>query len=105
MSQAPRPKFFCEACGAEVRQKDKICPNCGKFFASVKCPSCGFTGDSPMFRDGCPSCGYAVFAPGDGRTRADKKKRRGGTDPLPAWMYALSLLLLAALIAFIVIRQ
>ena len=34
-------KFFCENCGTEVPGKARICPVCGKFFASVKCPKCG----------------------------------------------------------------
>ena len=53
-------KFFCESCGAEVPHNSKICLNCGKFFASVRCPNCGKTGSSSTFINGCPDCGYAV---------------------------------------------
>ena len=54
-----KAKFFCENCGAEVPQNAKFCRNCGRFFASVRCPSCGFIGIADSFSKGCPSCGYA----------------------------------------------
>ena len=50
-----QPKFFCENCNAEVRRDAVICPHCGRFFSSVRCPSCGFTGTHKEFKDGCPS--------------------------------------------------
>lgn len=53
-------KFFCESCGAEVKQNAKFCNYCGKFFSSVRCPKCGCTGRTDQFTKGCPSCGYAV---------------------------------------------
>ena len=53
-------KFFCESCGSEVPRNSKVCPTCGKFFASVRCPQCGATGTNDDFRDGCPRCGYAI---------------------------------------------
>ena len=37
-----------------------VCPVCGKFFASVRCPNCGRIGSTEEFKDGCPSCGYAM---------------------------------------------
>ena len=55
-----KAKFFCESCGAEVPHNSKVCVNCGKFFASVRCPNCGKTGSSSTFINGCPDCGYAV---------------------------------------------
>ena len=105
------PKFFCEYCGTEVRQNDKVCPHCGRFFASVKCPSCGFAGDSRAFRSGCPVCGYAVNtddAARQGETRhvrgTGQKKRGSATDPLPWWIYVLSLALLALVSALVVMN-
>lgn len=120
-----RPKFFCENCGTEVRQQDRVCKHCGKFFASVKCPSCGYSGDSRVFRDGCPACGYAV--PHDGFTnfqgsRGGKgafrgrsfnkghpalghKKKVGDADPLPWWIYLVSILFLIGLFALIILRR
>ena len=53
-------KFFCESCGSEVPRNSKVCPTCGKFFASVRCPQCGRIGSNEDFKDGCPTCGYAV---------------------------------------------
>ena len=55
-----KAKFFCESCGAEVPHNSRVCVNCGKFFASVRCPNCGKTGSSSTFINGCPDCGYAV---------------------------------------------
>ena len=54
-----KAKFFCEYCDTEVPQNAKFCPRCGHFFASVRCPACGKTGDHSEFTNGCPSCGYA----------------------------------------------
>ncbi len=52
-------KFFCENCGAEVGQNSRLCTQCGRFFAAVRCPACGKTGSSNAFIKGCPVCGYA----------------------------------------------
>lgn len=101
-----KPKFFCESCGTEVKQNDKICTHCGKFFASVKCPSCGYSGDSRAFRDGCPACGYAVLAPADtSRALSSRKKKPVETDPLPVWIYIAALALLAGLVAMIILQR
>ncbi|WP_369792404.1 zinc ribbon domain-containing protein [Treponema sp. OMZ 838] len=70
-----QPKFFCENCNAEVRRDAVICPHCGRFFASVRCPSCGFTGTHKEFKDGCPSCGYA-FTPDQQENKKDNTKKR-----------------------------
>ena len=113
-SMNKQPKFFCENCNAEVRRDAVICPHCGRFFASVRCPACGFTGTHKEFKDGCPSCGYA-FTPNTcenkkGNTKKRKKKKfritryaegkvdaRIDADPLPLWIYGVVLLLCAAL--------
>lgn len=55
----PLAKFFCEFCDYEVPIDAHICPRCGHFFASVRCPVCGKVGDQSMFKHGCPKCGYA----------------------------------------------
>jgi uncharacterized membrane protein YvbJ len=61
MGEKPRkPRFFCDGCGTEVSADAKGCPNCGKFFASMRCPRCGFCGEHGEFRRGCPNCGYAA---------------------------------------------
>jgi uncharacterized membrane protein YvbJ len=92
------PRFFCENCGAEVSRDTKNCPHCGRYFASVRCPACGFTGAEGLFKDGCPVCGYS--APGgqtkNSETRPEKKDTRIAAGALPAWVYVLSLLALIA---------
>jgi uncharacterized membrane protein YvbJ len=98
-----RPKFFCESCGEEVRQNDRVCPHCGRFFSSVKCPSCGFSGDAKRFREGCPKCGYAIYGKGFTPATREVPKKKETADPLPWWMYAASALLLALLVAIILL--
>ena len=116
-----KAKFFCEFCGNEVHQNDKVCQYCGKFFASVRCPRCGKVGRTEEFTHGCPSCGYAVrpnsgkkssfgirnflglggsgkgnFDPFDKLTdRSSSKNYDGG---LPIWMYILVIAVLVALV-------
>ena len=115
-SMHKQPKFFCENCNSEVRRDAMICPHCGRFFASVRCPACEFTGTHKEFKDGCPSCGYAftsdVQKNEKGNTKKVKQKKLGiirhtgykanarpDTDPLPLWIYGLVLLLGAVLAA------
>jgi predicted RNA-binding Zn-ribbon protein involved in translation (DUF1610 family) len=84
------PRFFCENCGAEVERNTAACPRCGRFFASVRCPSCGFTGAEGLFSGGCPVCGYS--APGALRGMPDipKKNNRTAAGKLPLWTYIIS---------------
>lgn len=63
MEKKKKAKFFCENCNSEVPAKAKFCPKCGKFFSSVRCPQCSYTGDIKEFIHGCPSCGYALNKP------------------------------------------
>ena len=110
------PKFFCENCNAEVRRDAMICPHCGRFFASVRCPACSFTGTHKEFKNGCPSCGYAINSDGESvqkttavqkksvktkklRRKGRKKQRRSDADPLPLWIYGLVFSLAAVLAA------
>ncbi|TVR59022.1 MAG: zinc ribbon domain-containing protein [Spirochaetaceae bacterium] len=51
-------RFFCENCGREVKHDAKVCPGCGRFFSSVRCPRCSFSGEADLFVFGCPNCGY-----------------------------------------------
>ncbi len=109
-----RAKFFCEFCGKEVRQNDKVCQYCGKFFASVRCPKCGKVGRTEEFTHGCPACGYAV-APGGRRKGSygargflglgsSGKSSFGSSNnntknydgSLPIWMYVLVVAVLIA---------
>lgn len=60
MSESKKAKYFCENCGAEVNANARFCPNCGKFFAAVRCPRCTYTGTIRDFKSGCPRCHYAM---------------------------------------------
>ena len=107
-----QPRFFCDFCGTEVKRNDRICPNCGKFFSAVRCPSCGLTGQAALFVKGCPSCGYAVLPGSEGDGSANKKKKRKNFrprrdtagksrpagDPLPFWVYLAVIVLFVAVV-------
>ncbi|MGF7108947.1 double zinc ribbon domain-containing protein [Treponema pedis] len=92
------PKFFCENCGKEVKRNTRVCPHCGRFFASVRCPECNYLGSTEEFINGCPECGYAFTSDSDKTKKSGKKKRREPVtvyksnrydDPLPWWVYSL----------------
>ncbi|MDR2370191.1 MAG: zinc ribbon domain-containing protein [Treponema sp.] len=105
-SSARAPRFFCEHCGAEVARNAKACPRCGRFFASVRCPACGFAGAEALFKGGCPVCGYSSsglpLPPGPG----ERKKPLSPSGPLPAWVYVLSViaLILVLVLLYTIIR-
>jgi predicted RNA-binding Zn-ribbon protein involved in translation (DUF1610 family) len=90
-----RPRFFCENCGAEVPRNAKSCPRCGRFFASIKCPSCGFTGEAGLFSGGCPVCGYSAPSRKNGEPPAETSVKKE-TGVLPVWVYIVTLLALLA---------
>lgn len=99
-------KFYCENCRKEVRSDVKVCPHCGRFFSAVRCPSCGFTGESRAFLTGCPSCGYAGGtgsatrgSPGEVERYDFEAIARGGPyglpprrsgSTVPSWVFALA---------------
>jgi predicted RNA-binding Zn-ribbon protein involved in translation (DUF1610 family) len=89
------PRFFCEGCGSEVPLNAKTCPQCGKFFSSVKCPSCGFIGEEGLFRDGCPVCGYSAVPP---EHKASQTNGVFAAGPLPLWVYVITILGLGAVL-------
>lgn len=113
-SGSRQAKFFCEHCGEEVPQSARFCRKCGRFFASVRCPACGFTGKQEQFSKGCPKCGYAVGGSHKGGSRglangrpAKSKGRfpfhppkfsgdraRQQEDSLPGWVYAFTIAIL-----------
>jgi len=97
-----KPRFFCDHCGQEVSRDVKSCPNCGRYFASVRCPSCTYSGPDEMFQGGCPMCGYS--APPPPKTPERKfpkvKKKYNNSDPLPTWTYIVTIVILLAVIAF-----
>lgn len=107
-------KFFCESCGAEVKSNSRVCPYCGKFFSSVRCPRCGKTGSNEDFKKGCPACGYAVV-PGTQFGYLNKtnsannsgnkkhkfsnlffnKQKEYNSESLPFWIYIVCITVLA----------
>jgi hypothetical protein len=100
-------KYFCEHCGREVNGRARICPFCGRFFSSVKCPRCGYSGESTEFLEGCPACGYGVPK----KTVSDDAIGRprgpsGLNEKLPTWVYliALAALLVALALLFVFIK-
>jgi ribosomal protein L37E len=97
-----KPHFFCDFCGKEVSGDAKVCPFCGSFFTSVRCPRCGFTAFANKFKFGCPECGYSAPAqeprddtPPGGAGRGGRAGKRRSTEPLPLWAYFLAAVLLA----------
>jgi hypothetical protein len=89
-----KPRFFCDNCGCEVDRNAKACPHCGRFFASIRCPACGFAGAERLFAGGCPSCGYS--AP---RGAGALPAKKAPPSPLPLWVYILSIAALIVVFA------
>ena len=104
MSEKKKAKYFCENCGAEVASNARFCPKCGKFFSSVRCPQCGFTGDVKTFINGCPQCGYAMTPIGTD-TKKDKKKAKEQTsEDAPAWLFILCIIILIIIVSIILFK-
>lgn len=94
-----KPRYFCEHCGAEVKRDAIICPHCGRFFSSVKCPKCGYSGIVDEFDFGCPVCGYAVKA---NAALEPIKPAPPHVSALPTWVYlAVGVIALATIIALL----
>jgi hypothetical protein len=77
-----------------VRKDARICPRCGRFFSSVKCPKCGYVGQPDDFSRGCPICGYALAA---NPAPESIKGRSLPAAPLPWWSYLAAALVILAL--------
>ncbi|WP_288958585.1 zinc ribbon domain-containing protein [uncultured Treponema sp.] len=128
---AKKAKYFCENCGSEVAAKARFCPSCGKFFAAVRCPSCGHTGTVKDFALGCPVCHYAmshseIYGDEDSETSLDGRKHRlsgksrraidrafsehekrtgGNTDSgAPAWLFVVSIAVLVIMFVLLFFR-
>ncbi|MCL2834569.1 MAG: zinc ribbon domain-containing protein [Treponema sp.] len=94
------PRFFCDNCGAEVPLNSKNCPFCGRFFSSVRCPSCGYSADENHFKSGCPQCGYSAPMP-DKKIYIPAKKQCFKLADSPFWLYILAAAAVAALLSVI----
>jgi len=102
-----KPRFFCDNCGHEVERDAKACAHCGRFFASVRCPSCGYTGSEKDFSGGCPSCGYSappLSAKQPARLPETDNRPQIPARPLPLWVYILSICAFIAVCAVLVSR-
>ena len=93
------PSFFCENCGKEVSSGMDRCPSCGREFSSVRCPECGFSGESEKFLHGCPGCGYAAgqekdISPGLYFNKLNSKTK---ISP-PAWFYKVGIVALVLIL-------
>ena len=99
-------KFYCDTCSAEVPRDAKDCSKCGSYFASVLCPSCAFSGDATLFKDGCPTCGYATSPPGNTAKPRDfpRKKKKVIAEKLPLWVFILTSAIFTAVLAAIFLR-
>ena len=101
-------RFICQHCGAAVKRDSKNCPQCGRPFANVLCPACGFEGAERLFAAGCPSCGYTA-APS--RTTEVPKKGPLGSPQgamtvgeLPIWAYVLAVLAFAGVLGILLLQ-
>ncbi|MDR0451634.1 MAG: hypothetical protein LBH15_01165 [Treponema sp.] len=99
----PKPHFFCENCGAEVPLHVKSCPGCGRAFSAVRCPSCNFTGEESLFKNGCPACGYAPAKTAPAAKTAKPGRAAAGrrAEVLPLWVYIVSGLAALAVVCLV----
>ncbi|TFG65226.1 MAG: hypothetical protein E4H36_00550 [Spirochaetales bacterium] len=106
-----KKQFFCENCNRSVPKEALTCPHCGSSFQAVKCPKCGFTGNTDMFAAGCPICGYLsdsfarrTVKPAESLTpqpsHIPETKRK---KALPDWFYPVAGVILLGIIIAIVI--
>ena len=93
-----KPRFFCDNCGVEVPFMAKNCPGCGRFFASVRCPSCGFSGEEASFKKGCPACHYSA-SPNGSRFQKAYPERKRTIEALPLWVFIFTAAAFTAVLA------
>ena len=80
-----------------MRKEARVCPRCGRFFSSVKCPKCGHVGEADDFSLGCPVCGYAL---GANAAPEPIKPFSLPAPPLPRWAFiaAAAVILILSLV-------
>lgn len=99
----PKPSFYCENCGRKVPAGLDVCPGCGELFSSVRCPSCGYTGEPGFFKKSCPHCGFTGKDVID--NSLNKKNYNIGLitkNFLPAWVYRVLITALIILIIYLI---
>jgi uncharacterized membrane protein YvbJ len=105
-------RFFCDNCGEEVERNASRCFRCGRYFSSIRCPECGFTGEEKKFAKGCPVCGYCDTGQKPDRLPQTPSKPFHTKalftrlEKLPSWVYAVAAfgLLLVGLILYYKVR-
>ncbi|MDR1301877.1 MAG: zinc ribbon domain-containing protein [Treponema sp.] len=98
-------RFFCDNCGTEVAREEDACPECGRPFSSVRCPTCGFSGSLDDFQECCPACGYVVYpqeqsAPKVPSRQAPPRYEYEGRS-LPLWVYLITGLALIGMLTVV----
>ncbi|MCL2802262.1 MAG: zinc ribbon domain-containing protein [Treponema sp.] len=100
-----KPRFFCDNCSYEVGSEVKICPYCGRHFASIRCPACDYSGPDRMFQNGCPMCGYSAPSaprqPKQKKVKSHPKREAPPAEPLPFWTYVITFIFLFFVIALL----
>ena len=99
-------KFFCESCGSEVPRNSRVCPTCGKFFASVRCPHSLTGGNSynsagSRFGNNKNKAGRFGVRGMLGLTNKRSAVNNSNTyveSGLPFWVYLISIRILIALV-------
>jgi hypothetical protein len=85
-----------------VGRDERACPECGRLFTSVLCPTCGYSAEPSKFIDGCPVCGYSgpVNAAGLDKPPLGNLRPAGNraAAPLPLWTWLVAILALGAAI-------
>ncbi|GHU59504.1 hypothetical protein FACS189444_4900 [Spirochaetia bacterium] len=101
-----QPRFFCDNCGTEVKRDASSCSHCGRLFASVRCPACGFEGAEDLFSKGCPRCGYSTAKrpAAVNHPPIPKKKNEGAAGSLPLWVYILTVFALVLFLWFLLYK-
>jgi predicted amidophosphoribosyltransferase len=94
-------RFFCENCGGEVKRNSKACPHCGRPFANILCPACGFAGEERLFSAGCPVCGYTAGSPDPKPKKQQPTPQKIAAGSPPAWAYILAILAFVGVVALL----
>jgi predicted RNA-binding Zn-ribbon protein involved in translation (DUF1610 family) len=99
-----KPRFFCDNCGTEVSAQTDKCPRCGRYFASIRCPKCGFSGDEGVFDKGCPVCGYSnPLSKNKKEVRPDKNDGAPAAvaATVPSWLFVIAAAFLVLIFALL----
>lgn len=100
-----KAQFFCDSCGASVGARADRCPACGKVFAAVRCPQCGYEGKPSEFTRGCSVCGYmAAGDNGSAKRRPSRARRELPLSPAVARLVGGALVLLLVVLILVIAR-